>query len=91
MNDRNTDRATQVASGAGLVGPSAVERVARAERSQVMWSWIAVIAMVFILGVTFYAIDTRQDQRHALQHRPTAPSLAASCAGASTTARQDRT
>ena len=41
-----------------------------------MWSWVAVIAMVFILGVTFYAIDTRLDERHARQVPATAPTLA---------------
>ena len=40
-------------------------RIPRAERSQVMWSWVAVLAMVFVLGVTFYAIDARQDQSAA--------------------------
>lgn len=42
-------------------------RIPRAERTQVMWSWVAVLAMGFVLGVTFYAIDTRQDQRTASQ------------------------
>ena len=81
MNDRNTDPGQRKwpAELASLDHPP-VERVARAERSQVMWSWIAVIAMIFVLGVTFYAIDTRLDERHARQVPASAPSLGPSLA-----------
>jgi hypothetical protein len=78
MNDGNTDQGQRKwpAELASLDRPPA-ERAPRAERSQVMWSWIAVIAMVFVLGVTFYAIDTRLDERHARQvPAATGPSLA---------------
>jgi hypothetical protein len=59
-------------------------RIPRAERSQVMWSWVAVLAMVFVLGVTFYAIDARQDQRAAPQ--ATASTAASGRAAAPATA-----
>jgi hypothetical protein len=80
MNERDTLQRKWPADLESLDRP-ATERVPRAERSQVMWSWVAVIAMVFVLGVTFYAIDARQDQRNASQSTAsstaTAPSTSA--------------
>jgi hypothetical protein len=76
MTDRNTDQRRKWPSDLAALDRPPKEPIPHAERSQVMWSWVAVIAMVFVLGVTFYAIDTRLDERHARQVPATASSLA---------------